>query len=377
MIHKRFGSSTAARTDECQLWATRSEGIPNRESSFAIDGTVKHTIMEDLALNPELDLSTLVGSTCRETGETITQDQVNAAREAWVLTLEVMKEHQVEEYEPEVTGTADDDVGGTIDFVGFGREKLVILDYKFGMGTQVSPTNNKQVLFATAVCEIESDCAEEVEKYDDYVGVIVQPNSAGVMVSKVWEFTRDQVDGFWDNHEDNIILARDGKGEAVVGKHCKFCLANGVNCPESQGQMLKMEHLDPDHVDQLVTGLDMIESVKDTIRALEKRAYEQLEIGQEVPGWKLVAKRATRKWKDESEVITKLRRVMGGIKMITTQKVITPAQMEKLAKQEGKAIDLEALTVKESSGSTLAHESDKRDALVSSAGLAEALKAVK
>ena len=50
MKHYPFGSSTAARTDACTRWFTESEGVPRQESSYAIDGTIIHGVLEAIAL---------------------------------------------------------------------------------------------------------------------------------------------------------------------------------------------------------------------------------------------------------------------------------------------------------------------------------------
>lgn len=375
MKHYPFGSSTAARTDACTAWRAESDGIPVRESTYAATGTAIHYMLEQKGLNPGYEFAAHLGQSIE--GVTVDADMVEMAVDMWDATLEVMKRHQVEEYVPECTGEAAEDVGGTLDFIGDGREKCVLVDYKTGMGVQVSPVNNKQILFATAVCEIASDAADIIEKHDHFVGIIIQPNSAGTVEIKEWEFTRDQVDAFWDNHVERIREAREGRGQLVAGDHCKFCPANGL-CDATSGALHRMMVLDPEDREQLVEGLGMIERVKETIRALEKLAYEQLEIGAEVPGWKLVPKRATRKWAmNDDQIIARLRRKLGGKKHIVKEVLLTPAQMEKEAKRQGIALDLEELTKKESSGATLAPADDPRDAVLSTDGLAAGLANIK
>jgi hypothetical protein len=373
MKHYTFGSSTAARTDVCQQWRAQSAGIPVGESSFALDGTIVHAMLEARALDDLYDFEAQVNTPLE--GGFVTRDLVELAQEMWVATEELLKKHGAVEWEAETTGSAAEDIGGTLDMIASCPTKALLIDYKSGMGVQVSPVNNKQILFAAAVCEIESGAADLLAPHDNFVGVIIQPNSGGHVEVREWEFTRDQVDLFWDKHVTNINLARKGEGALKAGKHCKFCPANGF-CDATNGNMLRMKQLDPTKTEQLLEGLALIEAVNSAISNLEKIAYQQLEVGTELKGWKLVKKRATEKWKDADAALKSLRRAMGGKKHIMKETLLSPAQMRALAKKQGVVLDLEALTVKESSGTTLAPESDKRDAVLSVTAFAEALAAV-
>lgn len=361
MKHYDFGSSTAARTDACQAWRVQSENIPRKESQYAKDGTIIHSMLEMRALDDDYDFNRQIGQTVE--GGTVTEDHVEKAIEFWAVTEEVLARHGAVEWEPEVTGTAAADVGGTLDLVAACGDKTLLIDYKTGMGVQVSPVNNKQILFAAAVCGIDSAAADMIQASDNYVGIIIQPDSAGNVAVKEWEFTREQVDQWWPQHKENIGFTRlaDYNTEPVAGDHCKFCPANGL-CDATNGNLLRIQQLDLQDQAALVEALNMLESVKDTIRAVEKLAYEQLEVGVQLPGWKLVNKRATRKWRDEEAALKYLRRPLGGKKAVVTEKLISPAQAEKLAKKQGVNIDISPLVTAESSGFTLAPETDKRDA---------------
>lgn len=372
MKHYPFGSSTAARTDACQQWREQCKGIPQKESEAALDGTIVHSLLEQRALADDYDFYAQI--TLAVEGGTVTEDHADLAQEMWAAAEAVMDQYGVIDYEPEVTGIAADDVGGTLDLVCDAGDVAVLVDFKSGMGVQVDPENNKQILFAAATCEIESSCADMLADKDNFVGVIIQPDRDGAVRTKTWAFTRDDVDAFWDRHIANIKLAREGKGALCAGDHCRFCPANGL-CDATNGNLLRIQQIDPADKDQLLEGLAMIEQVKQAIANLEKIAYEQLEVGVDLPGWKLVAKRANRQWKDEKQALAYLRRKLGGKKQIVTEKLLSPAQMEKLAKKQGLALDLEELVKQESSGTTLAPASDKREAVLSHQALGAALAA--
>ena len=79
-----------------------------------------------------------------------------------------------------------------------------------------------------------------------------------------------------------------------------------------------------------------------------------------VPGYKLVAKRATRQWVDEAKAKDALSSM--GVEPYR-QELLSPAQAEKVLKKSKLALP-DDLVVSVSSGSTIAPESDPRPAVL-------------
>ena len=115
----------------------------------------------------------------------------------------------------------------------------------------------------------------------------------------------------------------------------------------------------------LADVLGKADVIETWLKAVREHATEQLEAGISVPGWKLVEKRATRKWKDIRMV--KQRLASEGLTGFETEGIATPAQVEKLAKKQGVQLDLFDLIEANSSGVTLVRETDKRTAASASA----------
>ena len=371
--HYKFGSSTAKRTDNCPAWPGLSEGVPRQESSYALFGTVVHEMLEQRALDDEYRFQTRLGKTVA--GETVTREHIDMATAMWDATQQVLTAYACEEWEPEVTGSTAPDVGGTIDLIARSASKVIVLDYKTGFN-QVSPEFNEQLLFAVAVCSRQSDAADLFEGTDDFVGVIIQPDKAGDIQVKEWVFHRSDVSAFWQQHQASIELARSGLSEPNPGDHCAFCPAAATRCPAKNGDALRALQMNPEDLAQLSENLALIGPLKEWCSAVEKAAYGQLEAGADVAGWKLVQKRATEKWKDADAMIKKLRTKLGGKRNLTEEKPLSPAAVRRLAKTRGVEINLEGMTSKESSGTTLAPESDKRQAVLSAEAFGAALKSI-
>ena len=126
--------------------------------------------------------------------------------------------------------------------------------------------------------------------------------------------------------------------------------------------MQSPESLSPEQIAQILDDADVIETWLKAVRAY---AHEIIEAGDYVPGWKVVSKRGTRKWKDER--IVKQRLASEGLKNFTTEELATPAQVERLAKKQGIQLDLFDLIETESSGTKLARETDKAASATASA----------
>jgi len=111
--------------------------------------------------------------------------------------------------------------------------------------------------------------------------------------------------------------------------------------------------------EQVSSLLDRAPVVESFIDALRKHALERMKGGGTLPGWQLAPKRGTRKWVDEKKAKEAL--VEAGINedVLYSTEFISPAAAEKLLDKEQKVI-LEELTVKESSGVTIARDASLR-----------------
>jgi hypothetical protein len=118
--------------------------------------------------------------------------------------------------------------------------------------------------------------------------------------------------------------------------------------------------VDPEQLAKALTLADQLESF---IADARKLAQERLEKNMPVPGYKLVAKRATRQWVDEAKAEQAL--MIAGLTAddIYKRELLSPAQAEKAAKKAGAAFPANQV-VSVSSGNTIAPESDPRPAVV-------------
>jgi len=125
-----------------------------------------------------------------------------------------------------------------------------------------------------------------------------------------------------------------------AGDHCRWCRARD-SCAHrkdwTMAQMLdELDDLesmkDPDLMDNKDLAISM--SVIDVIRAwcndIESRTISEVQAGRDVGGWKMVAGRSIRKWKDAEQAESALRKTKLKVAEILPPKLISPAQAEKL-----------------------------------------------
>jgi hypothetical protein len=248
-------------------------------------------------------------------------------------------------------------VFGSTDLIGRVGNRAVVLDWKFGDGVVVDAVENPQLMFyAAAAMRTDAakwafDGAEEIEL------IIVQPP----MIRR-WVTTKERIAAFELELVSAVKQAQMPNAKLSSGDHCRWCNAKSI-CPVMNGAVdraLKttLDNIDTVTMSQMLQSADLLEQWLKDIRGL---AHQVLEKGGKVPGYKLVAKRSTRQWVDETEAEKHLALLLGSQAFKT--ELLSPAAAEKLLKKTGCELPKE-LVVSISSGNTMASEEDPRPAVV-------------
>lgn len=124
--------------------------------------------------------------------------------------------------------------------------------------------------------------------------------------------------------------------------------------------------------EQIAAALREAEFIGNWVKAVQEFAHAEAIAGRPPPGFKLVAKRATRRWKDEAEARDRLMLEcdMALDEMMSEPEMLSPAQIEKKIGRKAFAAIEGDLVVKQSSGTNLVPESDPRP-VVKSDGVGE------
>jgi RecB family exonuclease len=336
------GGSTAKRLINCPGSAELVKRAPPQvESVFALEGTKLHDAVE----------RGLKGSLMATLGLTVEQQQkVEFCMEA----LDQIDPDYDGRWETEqrLTFSWDSSIFGTADVVGRVGDTTYIVDWKFG-NNRVEAEENEQLLFyAAALCHTRS-LAWAWGDSEKVVLVIVQPFEV-----RTWETTWGRVREFEMNLIRAVGLAKQPNAPLRAGDHCRWCPARGF-CPQMTGEVERLTRLQLESLDEqaLARALSLAQRLESFIDAAKELAQARLEADLPVPGYKLVAKRAVRKWVDEART----RAVLG--EEFIERSLMTPAAVEKVLKQRKEKLP-DDLVVAISSGSTVVPDSDPRPAVL-------------
>jgi hypothetical protein len=370
MMHSDIvGGSTAERVINCpgsvKLAATMP---PKPSSSYADEGTLLHDCMADLLELKFKSARDMIGRKYND--QTLTEELVEEKLLPALRLLNTIDPDNQMDYEVEQrVGFGDflPGVFGSSDLLGRLGDTAVVLDWKFGSGVMVEAEENAQAMFYACAAR-RTDLTRWIFKGATKVLIaIVQP--PGI---KLWETTPERLDRFEEQLSVAVRQARQDGAALAAGKWCKWCPAKPI-CPVMTGEVerVKAAQIAALPTDQIGAYLKTADQLEGWIADLRALAFSMLESGAAVPGYKLVAKRATRSWVSEEAAKALLLEHLPESELMET-KMCSPAVVEKKLKKLKLALP-EGSTVAISSGNTLADVDDPRPPVMQLGSLKAAL----
>ena len=351
------GGSTAKRVINCPGSVALVAKMPPKPSSkYADEGTLLHNVIAEIVMSglpPEHYLGT------KYEGQTLTQELIDNKLKPALAALDEIDPKQEMEIEAETSVNFGDllpGVFGSTDLIGRIGNRAIVLDWKFGDGVVVDVEENEQLMFYAAAAMRTESAKWAFEGVDEIECVIIQPP----MIRR-WVTTPERIAQFETQLQHAVYESEKKTATMKAGEHCRWCAAKPT-CPQMTGAVdralhISLESLDAQKIGAYLANCDLLEQWITDLRAL---AFQMLENDKPVPGWKLVNKRATRQWVNETEASVKLADL--GIDAFK-KSIVSPAQAEKELKKLGAKLP-DDLVVSVSSGSTLAREDDSRPAVV-------------
>lgn len=369
--HAKLSASGASRWATCPGSVQMEDGIPDKESIYAREGTLAHE-MSELKLKHYLDPK---GFGKRKLNAAIKKLKENelyqAEMESYTDTyVDFIKEKALSfpsnpyiEIEKRVDFSRWVDGGfGTCDCVLIHGSTLSIIDLKYGKGVPVSAEQNEQlILYALGAY----DAFNLIYNLDKIELNIVQPR---INNFSTWEISLTELLLWGDYFKVQAEKALGGNGELVPSaKACKFCKARDI-CTARAENNLSLESeikLKPNEIpkDKLYEYISRGEDIAKWVADLKAYALDMCLKGEDIKGLKAVAGRTSRSWTNQDEAINKL--IEGGIdEAIIYDKVpLTLAKLEKaLGKQQFTALVGDMVVTSEGKP-TLVFENDKRPAI--------------
>lgn len=368
--HALLGASSAARWIACPPSARLTENMEGGSSKYAEEGTKAHEACEH-ALRYKLkkwedgkpfDLLTdwaqwsmpteMFNAACRYTSFIYDLWVGFTSRPGVFIEQEV----NVEQWVPGGFGTCD--------CLLIGDGVLHIVDFKYGQGVPVSCENNPQLMYYALGAYALFAATDEIQTVRMS---IVQPRIQEE--PETFEMPlADLLDWAEKTLQPAAMLAWEGKGNFAPGeKQCRFCKAYPT-CrawQDKYGELAGFEPLPQPATlsdEELGEWLRKLVGLADYARDLEEYARQALLDGHQIPGWKLVEGRSTRKWSDQDAAFRQMQAAGFDEAVLYTRTPISLTVAEQMIGKKKFAETMSAFITKAPGAPKLANDSDPRPA---------------
>jgi len=360
--HAVLSASSSHRWMNCTQSARLELKFDDTTSSAAAEGTAAHALAEHklrkaLKMRSKKPLSPF---DCDEMDEftdayvDFVLEQLELAKQSCSDPMVLIEQHlDFSNYVPDGFGTGD--------VVLIAEKNLHIIDFKYGMGIVVNAEHNSQMMLYGL---------SALETYDSLYDIaevsmtIFQPRRENV---STWTLAASELKD-WAKNElmPKAELAFKGEGEYFPGDWCTFCRA-AVKCRARAEEKLKLAQsefllpplLSDAEIEDVLGKLNDITQWANDLLAYATNAA--VNHGKHWSGYKVVAGRSNRKFKDEVAVAEIAK--ANGYKDIHKQILITLTEFEKLMGKAKFNEVLGNLVVKPLGKPTLVPISDKRLAI--------------
>lgn len=362
--HALLSASSSSRWLKCPPSAVAATLYENPGTEFTREGTLAHEVAElFVKINPEAASESLLADFRNAVGsDEVTMEMLRCAEGYRDYIQELISDpdavvllEQRLDFSPWVPHGF-----GTGDCIIIQKNRLDVVDYKFGQGVAVSAVENSQMLLYGLGALNDFGCIYDI---DEVVVHIYQPRMNNVSFDPL---RASDLLAWGETVKPIAQDAAEGKGEFCAGAHCRFCPHAG-SCPTLAASCTKVANihggraavptLAPWMVADILKAEPMISA---WLKAVKDRALAQLLNGEEIPGYKVVEGRGSRDWLDELILDNALRSAGYQPAEYTKTEFLSPAQLEKAIGKK-KVAELVGDLIQSKPGSpTVAPESDKR-----------------
>ena len=369
--HALLGASSAARWIACPPSARLTENMEGGSSKYAEEGTKAHEACEYVLrhnltgwrkgkfLDKVYDWCVGDGAVTMSMLNAVNQ-YVNFIYNLWLgfasrPSVFIEQEVNVEQWVPGGFGTCD--------CLLIGDGVLHIVDFKYGQGVPVSPVRNPQLMYYALGAYALFAATDEIQTVRMSIvqpRIQEEPETFEMPLADLLDWAREVL-------QPAAEMAWRGEGVYHPGGHCRFCKAY-PSCRAWQKQYGPLAGFEPYPEpatlsdEELGEWLRKLVGLADYARDLEEYAQQALLDGHQIPGWKLVEGRSTRKWSDQDAAFRQLQAAGIDEAMLYTRTPISLTVAEKMIGKKKFAETMSAFITKAPGAPKLANDSDPRPA---------------
>jgi hypothetical protein len=364
--HAKFGASNAKRRMNCPGSLTAEAPFPDESSPYAELGTAAHELGEFCLVNGHEDAFAFIGE--EHNGHKV-DDNMARAVQVYIdhIRATALLEPSLCRYEKRFSLDKLDPpmpMFGTADCIIYGKESgtLYVIDYKHGQGVAVEVEDNAQLKYYALGAILEIGDKAPVNRVTT---IVVQPRAMhpdGPV--RQHSYSRDEIMDFGTELIDAAHESLKPNAPRLAGDHCKFCKAAGTCsalrndalavAQDEFGAVKDLNDLTPAEVADYLEKVPLIE---EWIKSLRRHANYILESGNALPGYKLVEKRPTRRWRVEDEFVAWATEEGLDDDDIYEKKLKSPSQIERIV---GKKNLPTSLVMAVSTGTSMVADTDNR-----------------
>lgn len=374
--HALLGASKAHQWINCPPSARLQEGIPEKTSEYAEEGTLAHALAEIrlreriLSCTPEEQKQMDAELEKIKANKLYGTEMENYIEEYAVVIEERFMEAKVRSADAVLALEEKLDFStwvpegyGTGDVVIIADGVLEIIDLKYGKGKPVSAYDNPQIRLYALGAWSAYNFLYDIEELRM---TIIQPRLDSITTDSL--SVEELLNWAETVARPAAELAFAGEGNYKSGDHCDWCKVQGNCRARSEENMKALEHEFKEPAllshEEIGSILFIAKQLKAWAQDIEDYAYEQMLKGEKIPQWKLVEGRSNRSFTDKAAVKEKL--IAAGheeSKLVKPQELIALGDLEKLVGKKIFKTLLGDLIIKPPGKPALAPETDKRPEL--------------
>ena len=386
--HSSRGASSAERWLNCEGVINLTEELAEKgliefgSSRPAAEGTAAHLVLA-ACLEDGSDAVDMADITIQveDWSFIVDQEMIDGVQECldWVRARIARAKSEGFEaklyVEKGLSSIFDEDAYGTADvLIHIINDRLIVLDFKYGKGVSVEPTSDQNAYYGYLGIENYIDDPASLSVVESWIAQPRIPHPEGTIRRHITNC--EELTEWWMNVIiPGIERTRNPDAPLTIGQHCRFCKNKG-HCPALKNEVFEFPmgidaaHLSDEELGEVLVKLAAIAVLQPV---LEAEAFRRARQGDAIPGYKLVRKKANRKFKEsmafpdpddaDTMIEVKLEDAIEdkfGLDAFTEPKLKSPNQIEDL---EGGGEFAATWGYSPDNGLTLAKNSDKRVAV--------------